>query len=173
MITILVKEYNQFSQSFYDSVINSVQIHMLTCSCGHSACMTIHGYYKRSVQTETGKIKLRICRVKCSDCGRTHALLLSSIVAYSLVPLNVQRLIAKAFDECTRTPVIFDVHPEIDENCIRAIIRRYKKYWKQRLAAEAIPLDPAKRLVCMCLSLYQAQFMQVRSTFNTLFSIPT
>lgn len=49
MITISVKDYNQISQDYYDSIINSLQFHRLTCSCGHSACLTIHGYYRRGV----------------------------------------------------------------------------------------------------------------------------
>lgn len=83
MITIFVPDCNQISQSFYDSVIFDLQLHQLTCSCSHSACLSVHGYYWRSVKLPSGTLRLRVCRVKCSECGTTHALLLSSIVPFS------------------------------------------------------------------------------------------
>ena len=39
MITIFVKDCNQISQSFYDSVVFDLPFHQLTCSCSHSACL--------------------------------------------------------------------------------------------------------------------------------------
>lgn len=95
MITIFVRDCNQISQSFYDSVIYDLQLHQLTCSCSHSACLSVHGYYKRTVKLSSGAIRLRVCRVKCSECGATHALLLSSMVPYSQIPLSDQQRICK------------------------------------------------------------------------------
>ena len=66
MITIFLKNCNRISQSFYDSVIFNLPFHQLTCSCSHSACLSIHGYYRRNVKLPSGTIRLRICRVKCS-----------------------------------------------------------------------------------------------------------
>lgn len=73
MITVSVGFCNPISQNFYDDVINSLQFHQLTCSCGHSGCLTIHGYYDRSVKVGDSDIQLHVCRVICSQCGRTHA----------------------------------------------------------------------------------------------------
>jgi hypothetical protein len=87
MITLLVEENNPLSQSFYDYCINSLQFHQLTCSCGRSGCLNIHGYYQRKVKTHDGSFILTVCRVICSECGRTHAILPSSIVPYSQIPL--------------------------------------------------------------------------------------
>lgn len=94
MITIFVRDCNQISQSFYDSVIYDLQLHQLTCSCSHSACLSVHGYYKRTVKLSSGAIRLRVCRVKCSECGATHALLLSSMVPYSQTFLSLQQQIS-------------------------------------------------------------------------------
>ncbi|MGN0433983.1 MAG: hypothetical protein ACI4EB_05550 [Bilifractor sp.] len=41
--------------------------------------MRIHGYYRRFVKASAGKMALRILRLRCTECGRTHAVLLSSI----------------------------------------------------------------------------------------------
>ena len=68
MITVLVNENNPISQDFYDSVINSLQLHRIFCSCGHAGCLHIHGYYTRHVKTPAGTVILRILRLKCAEC---------------------------------------------------------------------------------------------------------
>lgn len=116
---------------------------------------------------------IRICRVKCSECGKTHALLLSSFVPYSQVPVGEQQEIAVSVEDGQPIREIYDDHPHIDDNCIKSIIRRYKKHWKERLVSESITLSPLPGLIRHCFTLYSAQFMQIRSTSNTLFSLPT
>lgn len=173
MITISVENFNTFSQRFYDSVIALVQIHQLTCKCGHSACLTLHGSYHRYVQTPDDKVKIKVTRVKCSACGKTHALLISSLVPYSQIPLEEQRQIIKSVEGDAASSEICEDHPQVDENCIKSIIRRYKKHWKERLKSEQIPLEPPTALIRRCLKQYSKQFMQIRSTFNRLYVIPT
>ena len=50
----------------YDSVLYNLPFHQLACSCGHAACLSIHGYYRRTVKLPSGPLRLRVCRVKCS-----------------------------------------------------------------------------------------------------------
>ena len=88
MITLFIKEINTLSPNFYNNYISNIQMHQLTCTCGHSACLKIHGYYKRFIKTNNGKLCFNICRVKCAFCNKTHALLLSSMVPYSQLPLK-------------------------------------------------------------------------------------
>lgn len=173
MITISVKEDNAISQDFYDSIINSLQFHLLTCSCGHSACLTIHGYYKRGVFLPDETIFLKICRVLCSVCGHTHALLLSSIVPYSRIRTVDQHAIVIAYEEAADLVSICETNPSIDENNVKSVIRRYRRFWKQRLLSEGIPFTHLARLIRNCFSFYSMQFMQVRRTFNSLFPKPT
>ena len=91
MITLNVKESNTFTQDSYNSFLFHLQFHRLSCPCcGHAGCLSVHGYYHRSLKTPDGKIRLRICRVICSCCGHTHALLPSSIVPYSQTSLKDQ-----------------------------------------------------------------------------------
>lgn len=61
MITIFVEENNPLTPDFYSNLINSLPFHRLTCTCGHSACLSIHGYYTRSLKTPEGKVTFRIC----------------------------------------------------------------------------------------------------------------
>lgn len=90
MITISVDFCNPISQKIYDDVINSLQFHRLSCPCGHSGCLSIHGYYDRTVKSGESDLRLHVCRVICSVCRHTHALLLSSIVPYSQISLPDQ-----------------------------------------------------------------------------------
>lgn len=173
MITVLVKENNPISQDFYNSVINSLQIHRIFCSCGHAGCLRIHGYYRRCVKTPAGTVTLLILRLKCTECGHTHAVLLSSIVPYSQITLNDQRQIAAAYEAGNDRNAICDTNSSIDENNVKYIIRSYRRHWHERLRSERISLFPAERLIRLCFAVYSAQFMQIHATFNRLFSMTT
>ena len=173
MILISVKDYNQFSQDYYDSVINSLQFHQLKCSCGHSACLTIHAYYTRSVFLPDGVRPLRICRVRCSECGRTHALLLSSIVPYDRISLLDQHTVVCAYEDGSDRNAVCNQNPSVDENNVKSIIRRYTRFWLQRLLSESIPFRKIPSLIRSCFSFYSMQFMQIRRTAALFFSTTT
>ena len=170
MITITVEDYNNFSQEFYDFVINSLQLHSLKCKCGHSGCLSIHAYYKRGVATPAGIIILWICRVKCSGCGHTHALLLSSMVPYSRVTLCDQVEVAQAVENHTDRNNLTIRNPFISIHQVKLISRRYRLHWRQRLLSERIPFLPLARLVKECFDIYSAQFLQISRLPNVLFS---
>ena len=173
MILISVSDYNQLSQDFYDFIINSLQFHLLTCTCGHSACLTIHGYYTRKICLPDGILVLRICRVRCSECGKTHALLLTSIVPYDRIPLISQYTIVRAFEDGSDRNAVCDSNPSVDENNVKSVIRRYVRFWQQRLIAETISLAALPALILSCFSFYSMQFMQIRGTAARLFSCTT
>ena len=99
MITITVPFDNPLNLKTYENLINTLQFHQLQCTCGHSGCLTIHGYYPRSLKKDDSEITLSICRVKCSHCGKTHALLPSQIVPYSQVSLQEQAAIISAYED--------------------------------------------------------------------------
>ena len=174
MFTIIVEILNSFNQRFYDSIISNLRFDELTCECGHSGCLTIHGYYSRYVQEQDEKLRIKITRVKCSVCGKTHALLMSSLVPYSQIPLENQREIIVSHEDGESVSQICDDHPQIDENSIKAVIQRFKLYWKDRLISKGISLSSPGTLIRCCFENYSAQFMQNRNTaFNRLYLIPT
>lgn len=172
MLTVLVRDFNTLTQEFYNSVISELPFHRLKCSCGHSGCLAIHGYYQRSVITRNGKVRLTICRVKCSECGHTHALLLSSMVPYSQIPAQIQQEIAIAYENDANRNVVCS-HSGIDENNVKSVIRRYVRFWRERLRAARIGLSFINELISACFSDYSRQFMQIRGTFNKLVPAPT
>ena len=161
MITLFVEENNTLTPHFYNKIINNIQFHQLTCSCGHSGCLSVHGYYNRYIKAPSGRLCFRICRVKCQCCGHTHAILLSSMVPYSQISLAEQVNII-------HNSVMND-NPSIDENCYRYIIKQYLNYWKQKLLSERIFLSSIHTLTASCFSLFLRQFMQIKKTPNILF----
>ena len=87
MITLFVEENYPLTPDFYNKKINSLQFHQLTCTCGHSGCLSVHSYYYRHIKASSGRLRFRICRVICKCCGHTHAVLLSSMVPHSQIYL--------------------------------------------------------------------------------------
>lgn len=173
MITIFTQDCNQISQSFYNSVINKLQLHQLPCSCGHRACLSIHGYYNRNIKLPSGTIRLRICRVRCSECRHTHAILLASIVPYSQIPLSDQQKICLYLDEHKNVWAVCDENPSVDENNVKSVIRSYRRHWQEKLRSFRIPLNCLTDLIHLCFENYSAQFMQIHRGRNRLFSYTT
>lgn len=173
MITIFLKNCNSISQSEYDSIINRIQLHQLSCSCGHSGCMTIHGYYRRSVKLPDGMIRLRICRVKCSVCNKTHALLLSSLVPYSQIRLCDQHQICVDFENGDCVLSVCESNIGIDENNVKYILRNYRRRWQEMLRSIRIMLDPVSLLIPACFANYALQFLQIHRGCNLFFPSTT
>ncbi len=171
MITLFVEENNPLTPTFYNNLISHLQFHRLTCTCGHSGCLSIHGYYQRSIKSTNGKLCFRICRVRCSCCGCTHAILLSSMVPYSQISFADQISVITAFEKDTFATEVMEENPSIDESNLRYIISSYRRHWRQRLLSFQIQLT--HKLVSSCFLFYSRQFMQIKSTPNILFSNTT
>ena len=173
MITITVPFDNTLNQKTYENTINSLQFHQLQRTCGHSGCLTIHGYYTRSLKADDSVIPLSICRVKCSQCGKTHALPPSLLVPYSQVSLQDQVSIISTYEDSGDYGDIMEKTPSIDENLIASTIRRYVKHWLQKIRSFRLKLSFTPHLVKQCFSFFMNQFMQIRQTPNILFLTPT
>lgn len=169
MITIFVEENNPLTPNFYNNLINSLQFHKLTCTCGHSACLSIHGYYTRSLKTPEGKSSFRICRVICSFCHHTHALLPSSMVPYSQVSTKEHVDIISLHEDGKGWECLMNLNPSIDESNCRHIIRTFLRYWKQRLLSRMMTLSDRTLLIRDCFASFSRQFMQIHCTPNVLF----
>lgn len=173
MITIFCSQFKIVSQEIYDSVIKTLQLHRMTCSCGHKACLSIHGYYGRRIKIEDGTIIITICRVRCSVCGHTHALLLSSMVPYSQIQASHQWRICDDYESHRNISSICEDVVAIDENNVKYILRNYRKHWCEMLRSIRLSLSSFTELVLSCFSNYSMQFMQIRRTPNRLFYFTT
>ena len=111
MITLKVDKLNrEISQKLYDEIIESVDIHLLECTCKRHN-MVVHGYYSRNIKTHNGNVELVILRVRCKECGKTHAVLISFIVPYQSIEMSVQIEIITDKD----IEKIMNDNPSIDE----------------------------------------------------------
>ena len=173
MITLTADFDNPVSQDSYDKTINSLQFHQLTCTCGHSACLTIHGYYDRFVKSEDHSVHLHICRVICRHCNATHALLPAFIVPYSQVSFPDQVDIISCYVNSGDYSDIMQKTPSIDENCIHAMIRRYVRHWLQRILSVPLSISASPDFIRLCFLHFSRQFMQIKGTPNILFLTPT
>ena len=168
MITLNTIIHNPLTQKIYNQLIADLQFHQLTCTCGHSGSLSVHAYYHRSVKVPDGKLRLRICRVVCSSCGRTHALLPSFVVPYSQIPLQEQVEIISTYEKSDSMEDIMNAKPSIDESNCAHVIRQYRRHWKQRLLSERIDICDTS-LVSKCFTAFFRQFMQIKNTPNILF----
>lgn len=173
MITIFQDFCNPISQNSYDKTINLIQFHQLTCTCGHSACLTVHGYYDRKVKSEDHSVTLHICRVKCSHCNKTHALIPAFIVPYSQVAFPDQADIISCYENSGDFSEIMDKTPSIDEDCIHSIIRRYRLHWLQRILSATLSISTSLSFIRLCFLHFSRPFMQIKRTPNILFLTPT
>lgn len=173
MITLYVEENNPLTPDFYNNVITNLQFHRLRCSCGQAGCLTVHAYYLRHIKVPGGRLSFRICRVRCSSCGRTHALLLSSMVPYSQISLKDQATIIDAYESERPTAENLKHLDSVDESNFRYVIRQYLKHWKQRLLSERISIHPLSDMIMNCFHAFGCQFMQIHCTLNLIFSHTT
>ena len=173
MITVKTENYNLISQDFYNKTIDSLDLNLIPCTCGHSGCLIRYGSYKRKVQLANEVFSLSIVRVYCKSCGHTHALLLSSMVPYSQIPLSLHVHLIHAYEHRIGFQNILAGQYLVDENNLKSVIRSYRLHWKQRLLSMGIPLPDIPSLVSRCFSHFSRQFMQIKSTPNTLFILPT
>ena len=173
MITIKAENYKHISQDSYNKIINSLDLTLVPCPCGHSGCLVRHGTYKRRIQLNDKVLTLTVVRVLCTSCGHTHALLLSSIVPYSQIPLELQ---AAAICACSSAsslcPVLRD-QSFVDECNLRYVIRSFLRHWKERLISSGLSLADIPSLVSGCFRHFSRQFMQIKTTVNKLFPEPT
>ena len=95
------------------------------------------------------------------------------MVPYSQISAEDQRRIAESYESETDHCEVCSSGNGIDENNVKSVIRRYVKFWRERLHAESISLDSLSELTISCFSHYSKQFMQIRRTPNLLIPFST
>lgn len=166
MITVLMDDCNGFSQDLYKNLIDSLQLHLIECTCGKKGCLIFFGHYRRSVKYLSHTIHLHIQRVCCKECGKTNALLPSLLVPYSQIPLRDQQELLHAINSGSSPEPVMERNNLIDENHVKYIFSQFKKHWKQRLLSLGVSL--LEDLTPPCLAAFSRQFMQIHRTRNKL-----
>lgn len=171
MMTYTSEFYTSDFQEKYNKFIDELEPVILKCACGMAGQLIRHGFYNRSVLLETGKLKLSILRLKCKHCKKTHAVLPSWIVPYSQILLIDHVDILRQFEKGGSPYSIDPANGYVDRFSIVYITKQYLRYWKQRLLSERIDLfSDLALVVTKCFDSHQRQFMQIKRTFNSLFS---
>ena len=161
----------KLSQDYYDRLIFSLPIHQLECSCGETGFLIFYGFYNRKVKSDGELIVLRIQRVKCRKCGKTHAILPASLVPCSQISLQDQQQIIYDASKSGHCSGVMERNPLVDENNAGHILRQFRRHWQDRLIS--LGLSVTDRLVRPCFLHFSMQFMQVRRIPNVLFCLPT
>ncbi len=101
----------------YEKNMRFLNCFSLKCSCGCKGCLIKHGYYTRKISINNKIYTIKILRVKCKSCYKTHAILPFFVIPYiRLNSLEMKHL-------CI----------EIEENLINSSddeLYRYKKIYK-------------------------------------------
>ena len=120
----------KLSQDYYNNIVFSLPLDRMECTCGASGSLIFYGSYNRSVKCGGTVLVLRIQRVRCRKCGKTHAILLSSLIPYSMISLQDQQQIIYHALTAGSCSDVMDRNPLIDETNVRHILRRFRMYWQ-------------------------------------------
>lgn len=176
MITINSKIINRFSQESYNNLINEIDISSLPCSCKVKGQLIKYGFYNRRVKTKGKSIMLRIQRVLCKSCRKTHGLLQKDIVPYSQISIHDHLLIIETYldplsgeSNNAYEDIMID-NEFINENSIRYIINKYINFWHEALLSLYLTISNNLNLIIgTCINKFKKQFMQVKDTINILY----
>lgn len=173
MILFTIKDFKSDFQKSYDNAIHSIQIHQVSCPhCNHYNLIQ-HGIYERGILTDEEKIQLKVSRVKCQFCSKTHALLPVQLVPYQQIPLETQLDVIKDSLSEEKLAPSLEKHPFVDEFSAKMILLRFYTFWMERLKSLSIQISPIDTLIKSCVSHYHLQFMQIRKVPISLFVLPT
>lgn len=172
MITLIDLEFKNLTQEKYDDLIDRLPLYQIQCSCGHAGGLVRHTHYYRKLKRRKGTISLKVLRVKCKYCGTTHAILCEQIVPYEQIPVNLQQEMILFKMGSSRIQKVMEGNPEITESDIRAVKRRFKQQWKERLLTMGHRItDRLEDLIQSAFSIFHRQFMQIRRGINLEFSV--
>ena len=185
MITLFTDSHNTLNQKSYITLIDKTDIHSLTCpSCHQAGHVVKHAYYYRPLKTPVdGDVSLCILRVKCQFCGKTHAVVPSTIVPYSQVSLDDHLDVISCVDHDDKTCSISVNNDKLKHFLssgyfhlsiitIRNILNRFIHYWWSRLVSALIPLS-CDQIVQGCFKHYSRQFMQCSSCIQNILYVPS
>lgn len=157
---------NDLTQEIYDDYIDSIDVHSLKCSCGK--CDTVvHGYYTRKVKTSSGVIDLVVLRVRCKRCDKTHAVILSIIVPYQSIQLEVQIRIIN--DDNIDNLMVTNIN--IDEQAIYRVKQRFRSKYKTWMSLNNLSFKDD--LVLYAYKDFKSNYLQIRRVPYSLYDTTT
>lgn len=169
MISQKSKKIKYLTQSIYNQYLFSLHLNECVCSCGAKGRFHMHGTYTRWIKTPLGRLKLHIQRVKCIACECTHALIPESIIPYSHIVYCDTVAIIIAYEKKESLRFLLDHNPELTETDITRTIKKYKRFWKERLRVVFEFITPTifnrDDFFSMLSKFFHLCFMQVKRCF--------
>lgn len=172
-IITIYPSFEQFSQASYDAMVRSLDLSHITCSCGREGGLYFNGSYKRRIKTKTGTYILRVQRTRCRSCGTTHSVFPANIIPYNQILLDDQIAIIRNHESGEGCQDLLNANPDIDENDVAAVIRRYDKVWMEEhsdITADGLSQDS---IVRKSFEKIDRQFLQIKKTPNIFIDRPT
>ena len=167
MITGIFTGFKRISEEIYRKVTENLPLHQLRCCCGHAGCLVRHGYYTRKLKTREQTLLLCILRVRCKECGRTHAILPETVVPYSQIPADLQQHMLLYPLGSPEMEELMEENSDISESNVLAVRSRYRKHWKERLASMGRTIqDKIQDLIQRAFQVFHHQFMQIHRGIN-------
>ena len=71
------------NQKNYDRFVDSINFDSILCPHCHQHSWSFHASYYRYLDFLGRRIRIRISRVKCNSCDKTHAILIESMLPFS------------------------------------------------------------------------------------------
>ena len=103
----LFKNINKYSKKEMNNIVNDIYIKetskidynkTLCNKCKSIGQFEIKGYYTRTIIINNNSLRIRILRMKCTKCGKTHAVLFLDFIPYfQLSSLDSDLLIKQKF----------------------------------------------------------------------------
>lgn len=157
MIILDAGPVNVITQKLYDSLLELVLISSLECPHCHHHAFIYHGVYSRKVKDSAGLSELIVQRVRCRECGHTHALLPAFLIPYCQIALSAAIRIIQVSSPDEKEEIMRS-NPSIDESDIVHVSRKWKSEWRERLKAFNIAMN--FHLTELCILNHGHQFLQ-------------
>ena len=172
MITIINDKINKLTKNNYKIFLESINTSSLRCNCGKKGCLIKHGFYTRDVVIIDNSFSIKVLRVRCSSCGKTHAILPHLIVPYSRLALDLILLLIRTKQSNKHkalSTIILITYLPLDESHIRYILKSFNLYWKEMLISiDTTIFDNLAHISSTCLIHFKRQFMQIKCVPNIL-----
>lgn len=146
MISYNVNKINIKKNYNIKKFISSYEVEYLRLDCVSIKCpncnsykMVKHGYYVRYliIDEHTEKHSIKILRVKCKHCGKTHAILPFLVIPYIQTTLIRAIIIIDTFENNKKENYSY-------LSCEYRIISIFKRIWKNKLKSYSLKLSTVK-----------------------------
>lgn len=116
----------KLNQLNYDAIINNIDLQSIVCDqCGHNH-WHIHGRYDRTFSFFHHFLTIKIVRIFCPHCHKTHAIFLEGMVPFSsLVHSDIIRILVSSSSDLVDSSFFYYLKDKYASICVlsyRAIL---------------------------------------------------